>query len=80
MRLSHFFIARPIFAAAVSVIITLIGLVAYFTLPVEALSMYLNDSGENGPPCAPDATMSVPGVICSAGWMKTHAAPPPKLS
>ncbi len=35
MRLSHFFIDRPIFAGAVSVIITLVGLVAYFTLPVD---------------------------------------------
>ena len=35
MRLSHFFIDRPIFAAAVSVIITLVGLIAYFTLPVD---------------------------------------------
>jgi len=35
VRLSHFFIDRPIFAAAVSVVITLVGLVSYFTLPVD---------------------------------------------
>ena len=35
MRLSHFFIDRPIFAAAVSIVITLVGLVAYLTLPVD---------------------------------------------
>jgi len=35
MRLSHFFIDRPIFAAAVSVVITLTGLIAYLTLPVD---------------------------------------------
>jgi hydrophobe/amphiphile efflux-1 (HAE1) family protein len=35
MRLSHFFIDRPIFAAAVSVVITLAGLMAYLTLPVD---------------------------------------------
>ncbi|HEY9182372.1 MAG TPA: efflux RND transporter permease subunit, partial [Gammaproteobacteria bacterium] len=35
MRFSHFFIDRPIFAAAVSVVITLIGLIAYLTLPVD---------------------------------------------
>ena len=35
MRLSHFFIARPIFAAAVSVVIVLTGLVAWLTLPVD---------------------------------------------
>jgi len=34
MRLSHFFIDRPIFAAVLSIFITLIGGVAYFTLPV----------------------------------------------
>ena len=35
MRLSHFFIDRPIFAAAVSVVITLTGLLSYLTLPVD---------------------------------------------
>jgi hydrophobe/amphiphile efflux-1 (HAE1) family protein len=35
MKLSHFFIDRPIFAAAVSVVITLTGLIAWFTLPVD---------------------------------------------
>jgi hydrophobe/amphiphile efflux-1 (HAE1) family protein len=34
MNLSHFFIDRPIFAAVISIIITLIGAVAYFSLPV----------------------------------------------
>jgi HAE1 family hydrophobic/amphiphilic exporter-1 len=34
MRLSHFFIDRPIFAAVLAIFITLIGGVAYFTLPV----------------------------------------------
>ncbi len=34
MRLSHFFIDRPIFATVVSVLITIIGGIAYFTLPV----------------------------------------------
>lgn len=34
MRLSHFFIDRPIFATVVSVFITLIGAIAYFTLPL----------------------------------------------
>ena len=34
MRLSHFFIDRPIFATVVSLFITLIGAIAYFTLPV----------------------------------------------
>jgi hydrophobe/amphiphile efflux-1 (HAE1) family protein len=34
MRLSHFFIDRPIFAAVVSIFITLIGGFAYFALPV----------------------------------------------
>ncbi|MBY0431484.1 MAG: efflux RND transporter permease subunit, partial [Rhodospirillales bacterium] len=34
MRLSHFFIDRPIFATVVSILITLIGGIAYFVLPV----------------------------------------------
>ncbi len=34
MRFSHFFIDRPIFATVLSVIMTIIGAVAYFSLPV----------------------------------------------
>ncbi len=34
MNLSHFFIDRPIFAAVISILITLIGAVAYFSQPV----------------------------------------------
>ena len=34
MNLSHFFIERPIFATVLAIFITLIGVVAYFTLPV----------------------------------------------
>jgi HAE1 family hydrophobic/amphiphilic exporter-1 len=34
MKLSHFFIDRPIFATVLSIFITLIGGIAYFTLPV----------------------------------------------
>ena len=34
MRLSHFFIDRPIFAAVLAAFITIVGSVAYFTLPV----------------------------------------------
>ncbi len=34
MRLSHFFIDRPIFAAVISLLITIVGGIAYFTLPV----------------------------------------------
>ncbi|MDE1146501.1 MAG: multidrug efflux RND transporter permease subunit [Azospirillaceae bacterium] len=34
MRFSHFFIDRPIFAAVISVLITLVGALAYFALPV----------------------------------------------
>jgi HAE1 family hydrophobic/amphiphilic exporter-1 len=35
MRFSHFFIARPIFASVVSLVILIIGAIAYFTLPVS---------------------------------------------
>ncbi|MEM7061475.1 MAG: efflux RND transporter permease subunit, partial [Pseudomonadota bacterium] len=34
MGLSHFFIDRPIFATVISVIMTLIGIVAYYSLPI----------------------------------------------
>ena len=34
MKISRFFIDRPIFAAVISILITLIGGVAYFSLPV----------------------------------------------
>ena len=34
MRLSHFFIVRPIFAIVVSLVIMIIGTIAYFALPV----------------------------------------------
>jgi HAE1 family hydrophobic/amphiphilic exporter-1 len=34
MKLSHFFIDRPIFACVVSILITLVGAFSYFTLPV----------------------------------------------
>ena len=34
MRLSHFFIDRPIFASVVSIVITLFGAIAYFALPI----------------------------------------------
>jgi hydrophobe/amphiphile efflux-1 (HAE1) family protein len=34
MRLSHFFIDRPIFATVLSVLITIIGAISYFALPV----------------------------------------------
>ncbi len=34
MNISHFFIDRPIFAAVISIIITIVGAVAYFSLPV----------------------------------------------
>ncbi|AFJ02379.1 RND efflux system, inner membrane transporter CmeB [Methylophaga frappieri] len=34
MRFTHFFVDRPIFATVVSVLIVLIGSIAYFTLPV----------------------------------------------
>ena len=34
MKLAHFFIDRPVFAAVVSILITLVGIIAYPTLPV----------------------------------------------
>ncbi|MBI1276152.1 multidrug efflux RND transporter permease subunit [bacterium] len=34
MKLGHFFIDRPIFASVISIVITVVGLIAYFLLPV----------------------------------------------
>ncbi|MGQ3889807.1 efflux RND transporter permease subunit [Legionella sp. CNM-1927-20] len=35
MRIAHFFIDRPIFSTVISIIIVLVGLLAYFDLPIE---------------------------------------------
>jgi HAE1 family hydrophobic/amphiphilic exporter-1 len=35
MKIAHFFIDRPVFAAVISVIVTLLGVIAYPTLPVS---------------------------------------------
>ena len=34
MRISHFFIERPVFAAVVAILIVLVGAIAYPNLPV----------------------------------------------
>ena len=34
MRLSRFFITRPIFSAALAIVITIVGAISYFALPV----------------------------------------------
>jgi HAE1 family hydrophobic/amphiphilic exporter-1 len=34
MRIAHFFIDRPIFASVLSIVITILGLITYFALPV----------------------------------------------
>ena len=35
MNISHFFIDRPIFAAVISIILTIVGAISYFALPVS---------------------------------------------
>ena len=35
MRISHFFVDRPVFACAISVVVTLLGAIAYPNLPVD---------------------------------------------
>src|SRR5215213_8597243 len=37
MRLSHFFIDRPIFAAVISILLTLLGAISYLNLPMSVL-------------------------------------------
>lgn len=34
MRISHFFIDRPIFASVVSIVFVILGAVAFFRLPI----------------------------------------------
>ena len=34
MRLSHFFIDRPIFASVLSIILTLVGVISFRSLPI----------------------------------------------
>ena len=46
MRFSHFFIDRPIFAAVISLIIPIVGGIAYLTLPDHSQSI---DDGSVGP-------------------------------
>ncbi len=35
MRFSHFFIDRPIFAVGIAIVISLVGTIAYTTLPIS---------------------------------------------
>ena len=65
MNISHFFIDRPIFAAVISIIITILGAVAYFSLPVAQYP-------EIAPPSI-SVTASYPGasaeiVAKKIGW------------
>jgi HAE1 family hydrophobic/amphiphilic exporter-1 len=59
MRLSHFFIDRPIFAAVISIIIVIFGGVSFFRLPIaqyqrSATRVRLPPTSSVGPtPCAP---------------------------
>ena len=34
MRFSHFFVDRPIFAAVISIIVTLVGYISFLALPI----------------------------------------------
>jgi HAE1 family hydrophobic/amphiphilic exporter-1 len=54
MRLSHFFIDRPVFAAVVSIVITLLGAIAFPTLPIAQYP-------EIAPPTV-NVTASFPGA------------------
>ncbi len=66
MNISHFFIDRPIFAAVISIIITLVGGVAYFSLPVAQYP-------EIAPPSV-SVTASYPGASAEI-VAKTVATP-----
>jgi hypothetical protein len=47
--------------------------IVYFTLPLVAFSEKLNDVGENGPPCCPDAAMFF-AETCSRGGLTVSVA------
>ena len=64
--MSHFFINRPIFAMVLSIVITLAGGVAVFTLPVAQYP-------EITPPTV-SVTANYPGA--SAVWSPTQWRPP----
>jgi hydrophobe/amphiphile efflux-1 (HAE1) family protein len=66
MNISHFFIDRPIFAAVISIIITLVGGVSYFALPVAQYP-------EIAPPSI-SVTASYPGASAET-VAKTVATP-----
>ena len=66
MRLSHFFISRPIFAIVLSLFITIVGAVAYFLLPVAQYP-------EVAPPTI-EVTASYPGASAEV-LSKTVATP-----
>ncbi|MGI9464763.1 MAG: efflux RND transporter permease subunit [Aestuariivirgaceae bacterium] len=66
MRLSHFFIDRPIFASVISIILTIIGAISYFTLPVS-------EYPEIAPPTVV-VTASYPGASATV-IAETVAAP-----
>ena len=66
MRLSHFFINRPIFAIVLSLFITIVGAVAYFVLPVAQYP-------EVAPPTI-EVTASYPGASAEV-LSKTVATP-----
>src|SRR5258708_5638442 len=66
MRLSHFFISRPIFAIVLSLFITIVGAVAYFVLPVAQYP-------EVAPPTI-QVTASYPGASAEV-LSKTVATP-----
>src|SRR5216684_2589478 len=66
MRLSHFFISRPIFAIVLSLFITIVGAVAFFALPVAQYP-------EVAPPTI-QVTASYPGASAEV-LSKTVATP-----
>jgi hydrophobe/amphiphile efflux-1 (HAE1) family protein len=66
MRLSHFFIDRPIFATVLSVLLTIIGLIAGFTLPIA-------EYPEIAPPTV-NITATYPGASATV-IAETVAAP-----
>jgi HAE1 family hydrophobic/amphiphilic exporter-1 len=72
MKFTHFFVERPIFATVISVLIVLVGTIAYNNLPVAQYP-------EIAPPSIavtatyPGATAETAGIGTADQWCREHA-------
>src|SRR5206468_3400584 len=72
MRISHFFIDRPIFAAVISVVFVIVGAVSFFRLPV---AQYLEIAQVQVQNRVAIAQPRVPVEVRNIGMTVTKASP-----